>query len=116
MFRTAKLALVAAALSTTALSPLAAAATQAKAKPRPAAAAPQTSAIAVPPIVYRQRVLPNGLKVLTSRDATTPNVSVQVWYGVGSKDDPHGRSGFAHLFEHLMFRPRATCPTKRWTA
>lgn len=112
MFRTAKLALVAAALSTTALSPLAVAATQAKAKPRPAAAALQTSAIAVPPIVYRQRVLPNGLKVLTSRDATTPNISVQVWYGVGSKDDPHGRSGFAHLFEHLMFKATRNMPNE----
>jgi zinc protease len=110
MIRTAKLALVAAALSTTALSPLAMAAT--KAKPKPAATAPATSAIAVPPIVYQQRVLANGLKVYTSRDTTTPNVSVQVWYGVGSKDDPHGRSGFAHLFEHLMFKATRNMPNE----
>ncbi|WP_454718408.1 M16 family metallopeptidase [Caulobacter segnis] len=109
MIRTAKLALVAAALSTTALSPLAMAATPAK---KPAAATPAASGIAVPPIVYQQRVLPNGLKVLTSRDATTPNVSVQVWYGVGSKDDPHGRSGFAHLFEHLMFKATRNMPNE----
>ncbi|WP_339500960.1 M16 family metallopeptidase, partial [Pseudomonas canadensis] len=38
------------------------------------------------------------------RDTSTPNVSVQVWYDVGSKDDPAGRSGFAHMFEHLMFK------------
>ena len=52
----------------------------------------------IPPIAYQQRTLPNGLQVYTSLDRGTPNVSVQVWYGVGSKDDPVGRSGFAHLF------------------
>lgn len=104
MFRTAKLALVAAALSTTALSPLAMAESK--------ASAPAASAIAVPPIVYKERVLPNGLKVFTSRDATTPNVTVQVWYGVGSKDDPQGRSGFAHLFEHLMFKATRNMPSE----
>lgn len=107
MIRTAKLALVAAALSTTALSPLSMAA-PVKAKPAVAA----STAIKVPPIVYQQRVLANGLKVYTSRDATTPNVSVQVWYGVGSKDDPHGRSGFAHLFEHLMFKATRNMPNE----
>jgi len=112
MIRTAKLALVAAALSTTALSPLAHAAVQAKAKPKVAVGAPVASAIVVPPIVYQQRVLPNGLKVFTSRDTTTPNVSVQVWYGVGSKDDPRGRSGFAHLFEHLMFKATRNMPSE----
>jgi zinc protease len=105
MIRTAKLALVAAALSTTALSPLAMAA---PAQTPPAASA----AIAVPPIVYQQRVLANGMKVFTSRDTSTPNVSVQVWYGVGSKDDPQGRSGFAHLFEHLMFKATRNMPNE----
>lgn len=66
----------------------------------------------VPPIAYRQRTLPNGLVVLTSLDRTTPNVSVQVWYGVGSKDDPRGRSGFAHLFEHLMFKATRDLPAE----
>src|SRR3954465_15207218 len=112
MIRTAKLALVAAALSTTALSPLAHAQGQTKAKPKAAVAAPAGSAIKVPPIVYQQRVLPNGMKVFTSRDTTTPNVSVQVWYGVGSKDDPNGRSGFAHLFEHLMFKATRNMPSE----
>jgi zinc protease len=65
-------------------------------------AAPAAHAAA--PIQYRERTLPNGLKVYTVRDTGTANVSVQVWYGVGSKDDPAGRSGFAHLFEHLMFK------------
>ncbi len=67
---------------------------------------------AVPPIVYAQRVLPNGLKVFTSVDRTTPNVTVQVWYGVGSKDDPVGRSGFAHLFEHMMFKATQNLPAE----
>ena len=67
---------------------------------------------AVPPIVYKQRTLANGLKVYTSLDRTTPNVTVQVWYGVGSKDDPQGRSGFAHLFEHLMFKATRDLPAE----
>lgn len=58
----------------------------------------------VPPLQYRQRVLDNGLQVLSVEDHASPTVSVQVWYHVGSKDDPQGRSGFAHLFEHLMFK------------
>jgi zinc protease len=58
----------------------------------------------IPPIQYHQRTLPNGLQVLSVEDHASPNVAVQVWYHVGSKDDPQGRSGFAHLFEHLMFK------------
>ncbi|GAA3261595.1 hypothetical protein GCM10020258_25020 [Sphingomonas yabuuchiae] len=58
----------------------------------------------VKPIDFATRTLPNGLRVYAIRDTTTPNVSVQVWYDVGSKDDPKGRSGFAHMFEHLMFK------------
>ncbi|MDZ4375264.1 MAG: pitrilysin family protein [Phenylobacterium sp.] len=75
---------------------------------------PMGAAIAaeVPPIAFTQRTLPNGLKVIASRDPTTPNVSVQVWYGVGSKDDPQGRSGFAHLFEHLMFKATRNMPAE----
>jgi len=74
----------------------------------PAARAAET----VPPIVYKQRTLPNGLAVYTSLDKTTPNVTVQVWYGVGSKDDPVGRSGFAHLFEHMMFKATRNFPAE----
>ena len=79
-----------------------------------AQAAPAASAapITVPPIDYKTRILPNGMKVLYSRDTTTPNVTVQVWYGVGSKDDPNGRSGFAHLFEHLMFKATKDLPAE----
>jgi zinc protease len=72
----------------------------------------QAPAAEVPPIAFKQRTLPNGLKVFSSQDKTTPNVSVQVWYGVGSKDDPVGRSGFAHLFEHLMFKATRDMPSE----
>jgi len=66
----------------------------------------------VPPIVYTERTLANGLKVYASLDKATPNVTVQVWYGVGSKDDPVGRSGFAHLFEHMMFKATKDLPAE----
>ncbi|KQY90899.1 pitrilysin family protein [Brevundimonas sp. Root1423] len=69
-----------------------------------------TTAVAVPPLGFVERTLPNGLKVYTARDASTANVTVQVWYKVGSKDDPAGRSGFAHLFEHLMFKATKNFP------
>jgi len=95
---TLRAALMALALSTSCLTGLA------HAQTAPA------GAIQVPPIVYKQRTLANGLKVYTSLDRTTPNVSVQVWYDVGSKDDPNGRSGFAHLFEHLMFKATRDMP------
>ncbi len=71
------------------------------AQPAPQPAAP---AAPVPPIAYTERTLANGLRVYAVRDTSTANVSVQVWYDVGSKDDPAGRSGFAHMFEHLMFK------------
>ena len=47
--------------------------------------------------------LPNGLRVVVHTDRKAPVVAVNIWYHVGSKDEPSGRSGFAHLFEHLMF-------------
>ncbi|MGQ0659464.1 M16 family metallopeptidase [Sphingosinicella sp.] len=68
----------------------------------PVAAAAQ--APAVPPIQYQTRTLANGLRVYSIGDPSSANVSVQVWYDVGSRDDPRGRSGFAHLFEHMMFK------------
>jgi len=48
--------------------------------------------------------LQNGLEIYSIEDHSSPTVAVQVWYHVGSKDDPDGRSGFAHLFEHMMFK------------
>lgn len=58
----------------------------------------------LPRVDFRERTLPNGLRVLSVEDHSSPTVSIQVWYHVGSKDDPDGRSGFAHLFEHIMFK------------
>ena len=59
---------------------------------------------AIKPLDFTEHTLANGLRVYAIRDTSTPNVAVQVWYDVGSKDDPKGRSGFAHMFEHLMFK------------
>ena len=70
------------------------------------AAAPQ----AVPSIPYQQFTLPNGLHVILSEDHTAPLVGVEVLYDVGSKDEKPGRTGFAHLFEHLMFQGTVNLP------
>ena len=53
---------------------------------------------------YERFQLDNGLTVLVHSDHSTPTVFVGMWYGVGSKNEPEGRTGFAHLFEHLMFQ------------
>ena len=53
---------------------------------------------------YERFQLDNGLTVLVHSDHSTPTVFVGMWYGVGSKDEPEGKTGFAHLFEHLMFQ------------
>lgn len=55
-------------------------------------------------IAYEKFTLDNGLTVLVHSDHSTPTVFVGMWYGVGSKDEPEGKTGFAHLFEHLMFQ------------
>jgi zinc protease len=59
------------------------------------------------PIDYKETVLPNGLRIVTHEDHSTPVINLQVWYHVGSKDEKMGRTGFAHLFEHLMFKGSA---------
>ena len=65
---------------------------------RPPAAG--SDAIQIP---YDTYALPNGLTVILSADRTTPTVAVEAWYHVGSKNELPGRTGFAHLFEHVMF-------------
>jgi zinc protease len=60
--------------------------------------------VSVPPMDFKHSSLANGLEIYTVEDHSAPIVAVQVWYHVGSKDDPQGRSGFAHLFEHMMFK------------
>lgn len=59
--------------------------------------------IEIPDISYEKYVLDNGLTLIVHQDTKAPIVAVNVWYHVGSKNEPDGRSGFAHLFEHLMF-------------
>ena len=54
-------------------------------------------------IPHQEFTLPNGLRVVVHEDHKAPVVAVSVWYSIGSKDEPPGRTGFAHLFEHLMF-------------
>lgn len=66
----------------------------------------------VPGIKYQERTLSNGLKVYTVENHSNPTVAIQVWYKVGSKDDPEGRSGFAHLFEHMMFKSTRNMPAE----
>ena len=58
----------------------------------------------MPQLKFTERTLANGLRVLSVVDHSSPTTAIQVWYHVGSKDDPPGRSGFAHLFEHIMFK------------
>ncbi len=69
----------------------------------PAAAQTAGNAVGVD-IPYETFTLPNGLRVVVHTDRKAPVVAVNIWYHVGSKDEPAGRSGFAHLFEHLMFQ------------
>jgi predicted Zn-dependent peptidase len=61
-------------------------------------------------IPYQQFTLENGLRVIVHTDRKAPIVAVSVWYGVGSKHEPKGKTGFAHLFEHLMFNGSENAP------
>lgn len=74
------------------------------------ALAQDAATITVPPLQYTHRQLANGLNVYSMPDATAGTVTVQVWYDVGGKDDPEGRSGFAHLFEHILSRKTVNLP------
>jgi zinc protease len=78
--------------------------------PAPVAVAPTVLAergtkppTALPTIAFEKLTLPNGLTVLLHRDSSLPLVAVNIWYHVGPRDEAPGRTGFAHLFEHLMF-------------
>ncbi|MBA2303122.1 MAG: insulinase family protein [Acidobacteria bacterium] len=61
-------------------------------------------------IPFEQYTLPNGLRVILSQDKATPTVAVNLWYHVGSKNEEAGRTGFAHLFEHVMFTGSGNIP------
>ena len=60
--------------------------------------------IPAPNLLVDKTTLANGLEVILHEDHRTPIATVNIWYHVGSKDEPKGRSGFAHLFEHMMFQ------------
>lgn len=76
-------------------------------RPADVAPRPDQSLIRIP---FESFTLPNGLTVVLSTDRTTPTVAVNVWYHVGSKDEKPGRTGFAHLFEHVMFTGSGNVP------
>ena len=76
------------------------------------AAAQVVNPLTIPPIAFKHRTLANGLAVYSIQDRSTPTVAIHVWYRVGSKDDPQGRSGFAHLFEHIMFKSTKNMPSE----
>src|SRR6185295_13572633 len=67
-------------------------------------AAGSIGAVRPPKLQYKLTTLPNGLTVVLEEDHSTPIVHLQLWYHVGSKNEKAGRTGFAHLFEHLMFK------------
>jgi len=66
--------------------------------------------IQLPPTILEQFTLANGLRVILSPDHSVPVVSVAVYYDVGSRNEPEGRTGFAHLFEHMMFQGSENVP------
>jgi predicted Zn-dependent peptidase len=59
---------------------------------------------------FHRHTLENGLRVVVAPDASRPVVAVNLWYGVGSRNERRGRTGFAHLFEHMMFQGSAHVP------
>ena len=77
----------------------------------PAIAAPAAEEFHVPVEYYK---LPNGLRVVLSPDHTAPTVSVGVYYRIGFRVEPRDRTGFAHLFEHMMFQGSRTWA--RWSS
>ena len=70
--------------------------------------------IKVQPIDLKERKLSNGLRIVTVQDNSSPTVSIHVWYDVGGKNDPPGRSGFAHMFEHMMFKATKNMPDEKF--
>lgn len=65
------------------------------------------------PLNIKQRTLANGLRVVSVQDNSNPTVAIHVWYDVGGKNDPPGRSGFAHMFEHMMFKATKNMPDEK---
>ncbi len=104
MHRPVLSAVLAALLGSTSFMPIIAA------EPATVAPAPVSDLVSKVVIPYEQFTLPNGLRVIVHTDRKAPVVAVSVWYHVGSKDEPAGKTGFAHLFEHLMFNGSENAP------
>lgn len=77
------------------------------AAPKPAPVSELVDAVDIP---YEEFTLDNGLKVLVHTDRKAPIVAVSIWYGVGSAHEPKGKTGYAHLFEHIMFNGSENAP------
>src|SRR6476619_7239479 len=71
---------------------------------------PAPSATQTPKIPFEKYTLPNGLDVIVSEDHRLPMVAVNLWYHVGPANEEPGRTGFAHLFEHMMFQSSKHVP------
>ncbi len=69
--------------------------------------------VTVKPMDIKQRTLRNGMKVVSMQNNSSPTVAIHVWYDVGGKNDPEGRSGFAHMFEHMMFKSTKNMPNEK---
>ncbi len=67
-----------------------------------------TRAHPVPEVPFSEHRLPNGLRLIIAEDHLAPVVAVNIWYDVGSKHERPGKTGFAHLFEHVMFQGSRT--------
>jgi predicted Zn-dependent peptidase len=72
--------------------------------------APVSELVKLVDIPHSEFVLDNGLRVIVHTDRKAPIIAVSVWYGVGSKHEPKGKTGFAHLFEHIMFNGSENAP------
>ena len=72
--------------------------------------APVSKLVEAVNIPHEKFTLPNGLTVLVHEDRKAPVVAVSIWYGVGSKNEPKGKTGYAHLFEHIMFNGSENAP------
>jgi len=107
------LAVVAPAAPVWALSPDSGSITAVAAQPQaaPLQGAPVADLVARVDIPWSRFQLDNGLTVVVHTDRKAPVVAVSIWYNVGSKDEPAGSTGFAHLFEHLMFGGSENSPT-----
>jgi predicted Zn-dependent peptidase len=78
--------------------------------------APTSKTADLPQISFEKYTLSNGLEVILHEDHRTPEVAVDVWYKVGSRDEAPGHTGFAHLFEHMMFQGTKHIPEDKYFA